>query len=198
MSQEPLQIVSDYACPWCYLGWLRAKRLADEVDIHLVPFQLDPSVPATGKDVGAELRARGLDLDAAQARLQAMFAEEGVTYPTRGELKGWNTGPAHLLAGVLIEAGAGLDLHTRLFEAYHIDRAELSSVDVLTRIGSEYGATREQVEQIVADPSGQARLQQLQGQLHRMGVRSVPTFIRGGSGIQGAQPFDVIREFATR
>ncbi len=198
MSDNPLQIVSDYACPWCYLGWLRAKKLADEVDIQLIPFQLDPSVPAEGKDVGRELRARGLDLDAAQARLQAMFAEEGVTYPTHDELRGWNTGPAHLLAGILIESGAGLDVHTRLFEAYHLQRAELSSLDTLADIAAEWGATREQVEQIVADPDGGQRLQQLQDQLHRMGVRSVPTFIRNGQGMQGAQPLDVIRDFATR
>ena len=46
-----IDIWSDIACPWCYIGLTRFDRLlaefphADEVTVTLHSFQLDPTLP---------------------------------------------------------------------------------------------------------------------------------------------------------
>ncbi|MCY4190442.1 MAG: DsbA family protein, partial [Rhodospirillaceae bacterium] len=59
-----VDIVSDTVCPWCYIGKRRfeqalAQRPAD-LDIHVSwrPFQLNPDIPAEGKDRRVYLAAK--------------------------------------------------------------------------------------------------------------------------------------------
>ena len=46
-----LDIYSDVACPWCYIGQARFERAladfagADELDVRYRPYQLDPGAP---------------------------------------------------------------------------------------------------------------------------------------------------------
>jgi len=57
-----VEVVSDVMCPWCYIGKRRLEAaLADAglpVDIAWRPFQLDPTLPAEGKDRRAYLAHR--------------------------------------------------------------------------------------------------------------------------------------------
>ena len=54
---KPLQIdiVSDVACPWCYIGKKRLEAALQQlpensVQITWRPFQLDPTIPMEGLD----------------------------------------------------------------------------------------------------------------------------------------------------
>ena len=56
MSERPsitIDVISDVACPWCFLGMKRlehAVELASDVDVQVRwrPYQLDPSIPKEG------------------------------------------------------------------------------------------------------------------------------------------------------
>ena len=57
MQQEPITVavVSDVACPWCYIGKKRLESALKQwqgapVEITWHPFQLDPTIPASGFD----------------------------------------------------------------------------------------------------------------------------------------------------
>ena len=60
MNQEKakirIDVVSDVACPWCYIGKRRIEQaientqISDNVQIIYHPFQLDPSIPNEGVD----------------------------------------------------------------------------------------------------------------------------------------------------
>ncbi|MCC5860858.1 MAG: DsbA family protein, partial [Gammaproteobacteria bacterium] len=48
-----IDLVSDFACPWCYVGRRRlaaalAERPALPAEIHWHPFELNPDIPAGG------------------------------------------------------------------------------------------------------------------------------------------------------
>ena len=50
-----VDVVSDVVCPWCFIGQKRLdKAIAAVPDIDVSvrwrPFQLDPTIPAEGKD----------------------------------------------------------------------------------------------------------------------------------------------------
>ena len=57
-----IQIVSDFVCPWCYIGQKRLDQAVAslpeiDVDIHWKPYQLDPTIPPEGKDRKAYMLA---------------------------------------------------------------------------------------------------------------------------------------------
>ncbi|MGO4842656.1 DsbA family protein, partial [Rhizobiaceae sp. 2RAB30] len=50
-----VDVVSDVVCPWCFIGQKRLDKAAAsvsdiDVDIRWRPYQLDPTIPAEGKD----------------------------------------------------------------------------------------------------------------------------------------------------
>ena len=51
-QQSPLHVrlVSDYICPWCYIGLARLERLMDEfpVDFDVSAYELRPGLPPEG------------------------------------------------------------------------------------------------------------------------------------------------------
>ena len=50
-----IDVVSDVMCPWCYVGKRRLEKALEmvrdiKVEVHWRPFQLDPTIPAEGRD----------------------------------------------------------------------------------------------------------------------------------------------------
>ena len=71
-----VEIWSDVACPWCYVGTRRFERAVEEtgidVDVVYRSFELDPTVPKGGDapplGAGLEDDARAAHLSAAEER----------------------------------------------------------------------------------------------------------------------------------
>ena len=51
-----IDVVSDVICPWCFIGKRRMEKalaeLAGEIDVEVswLPFQLNPDMPAGGRE----------------------------------------------------------------------------------------------------------------------------------------------------
>ncbi|MGH8746947.1 MAG: DsbA family protein, partial [Burkholderiales bacterium] len=98
-----IEIVSDVICPWCFIGKRRLERALArlgheiEVEVTLLPFQLNPGMPAEGiaradyrrAKVGEE-RSRELD-----ARVAAEAAGEGLAFALDRQARTPNTFAAH-------------------------------------------------------------------------------------------------------
>ena len=78
MTETPpltVDVVSDVMCPWCYIGKRRleaALRSVPQLDVLVRwhPFQLDSTLPKTGKDRQQYLSDKFGGLDRANAFLQ--------------------------------------------------------------------------------------------------------------------------------
>jgi predicted DsbA family dithiol-disulfide isomerase len=61
-----VEIYSDVACPWCYIGAARFERAlaafpaAGDVEVSFRPFQLDPSLPGTHQNGGTSGTISGM------------------------------------------------------------------------------------------------------------------------------------------
>lgn len=53
-----IDLVSDFVCPWCFIGWRRLQRALEhvqaqrpevDVQVHLLPFFLNPDTPPAGE-----------------------------------------------------------------------------------------------------------------------------------------------------
>ena len=57
-----IDLVSDVACPWCAIGMSALERALErigddvgEVEVHLQPFELNPTMPPEGADAAEYL-----------------------------------------------------------------------------------------------------------------------------------------------
>lgn len=196
---EPVTMFSDYACPWCYLGRARLSRAVEGKRPTLIrPFPLSPDTPPEGRDLASYLKARGIDVEAAIARLQPLMEAEGLEYPSElGDRRQYNTSLAQELA-LWAEDHASPDrleaVHDRLFRAYQVENLDVSDLDVLERLTNELGldgaAARAALERReyagAREDSWRVAMQ--------AGIRGVPTYVVGRRGVVGAQPVEVLRE----
>ena len=202
-ERELLVMFSDYACPWCYLGRARLQKAVEGLEQQptlIRPFPLNPDTPPEGLDLATHLADKGIELDAAFARLTPLMAAEGLEYPQAAPSarRIWSTRRAQELALWAEEQGdpARVEvLHDRLFRAYHVENLNVYELDVLERLTDEVG---------LDGTAGRAALER--GDLvaarelswrtaRRAGITGVPTYVAGRYGIVGAQPVEVLREF---
>ena len=189
-------VFSDYACPWCYVGYARLEKLVEsgavgERCVRVVHFPLSTDTPHEGRDLHEYLQARAIPLSAA-GRLAQMCEAEGLAYPR--ELEGrrvWNTQRAQELA---IWAADQADtqqlaqLHRRLFVAYHVDNLNVYDPEVLAAIAGGVGLDVDAARSAVSSGRFAEQRQADWASAIESGVRGVPTFVAGGRGLVGAQP----------
>jgi predicted DsbA family dithiol-disulfide isomerase len=195
-----LDVVSDFVCPWCYVGKRRLeKALASrpELDISLrwLPFQLSPDMPAEGID-RREHYASIFGEQRAEQILSSMTdtgKEEGIDFANKPGAMSPNTLAAHVLMDYAQEAAhADADkLAELLFHAHHVDCADIGAPDVLVRLGEAAGLSAEEVRSACVDAQRRAKVQAaIQVSVSR-GVTGVPFFIFADKyGMSGAQPVE--------
>ncbi len=195
-----LDVVSDFVCPWCYVGKRRLEKALDsrpDLDITLrwLPFQLSPDMPEAGMDrrehyasIFGEQRAEQI-----MASMADTGKDEGIEFTNKPGAMSPNTLAAHVLmdyAQQAEHADAG-KLAELLFHAHHVDCEDIGALDVLVRLGEEAGMSAEEVRSVCADAGRRAQVESnIQVSVSR-GVTGVPFFIFADKyGMSGAQPVE--------
>lgn len=193
-----VEIYSDVACPWCYIGKQRFERAlasyaGDEpVEVVYRPFQLDPGAPAPGVPMRQYLerrfgpRAAGMAdqvVSAGRGEGLALDYDRGVAA---------NTLDAHrLLLLAEREHGAAVQrgVAEALFRAHFAEGVDISDRDVLVELSQAAGMDGERVRAYLASPEGSEEVRSEIAQAQRLGIAAVPTFVfEGRYAVQGAQP----------
>src|SRR5690606_21072493 len=107
-----VEIYSDIACPWCYIGERRLERALaalpahEPIEVVFRPFQLDPAAPATAVPLTQYLERRyGARASGMLSAVSRTAAGEGITMDWDRALS-VNTRTAHrLLQWALREGG---------------------------------------------------------------------------------------------
>jgi predicted DsbA family dithiol-disulfide isomerase len=195
-----LDIISDPVCPWCYLGAANlmsalATRPEHPFEIRWRPFQLNPDMPPEGMDrkayVTAKFGGEG-QIDAMNARLEAMGAEAGIAFRFERIARSPNTLDAHRLirwAGAEgVQTRAAMALFRRYFEAGE----DISDAGVLEAAAGEAGMDGAVVARLLEGDADRAEVRAEVEEFRAMGVTGVPTFVIGGRHVvSGAQPIDL-------
>ena len=198
-----VDIYSDIACPWCYIGERRFTRALAEVpnvesvEVVFRPFQLDPDLPETPQPLMQRLEEKfGAQKDAAMERVMSMAEDEGLTFRFDDALA-VNTFTAHrLLWFAEQEADAAVQraLAEKLFEAHFTNGENVADPDVLADLATEVGLDRERTRIFLASDEGTDEVNTLIERAQRLGIRAVPTFVfNDESAVQGAQSADTFR-----
>jgi len=193
-----VEIWSDVACPWCYVGTLRFERAVAEtgVDVEVVyrSFELDPSVPRDGDapplvDYLAKKFGSRERVAAAHERLAAAGEELGIDFQW-SRMRRANTFDCHrLLTWALETAGAESQraLKKAMLRAYFTDGAVMTDHDVLVGLVAEVGLDADEARAVLASDRYDADVRTAREHAHRNGIAAVPTFIvEGEYMLQGA------------
>jgi predicted DsbA family dithiol-disulfide isomerase len=196
-----VEIWSDVACPWCYVGTARFERAVAEtgieVDVVYRSFELDPNVPPGNGPLLTEYLARKLGdlsrVQAAHARLTSAGAELGIDFRW-SQMHRANTFDAHrLLAWALHTSGAEAQrsLKKALLHAYFTDGREVADHDVLADLAAEIGLDRAAATALLVSDDEADFVRAERAEAYSNGINAVPTFIVAGRWmLQGALDTD--------
>jgi predicted DsbA family dithiol-disulfide isomerase len=201
-----IDFVSDIACPWCAVG-LNAleralERLGDEVqvELHMQPFELNPTMPPEGADAAQYLKSKyGLSdaqLAANRARIAERGAAEGFTFGDRRHV--WNTFDAHRLlhwAGVEGAPGQQRALKHALLAAYHGQGRNPAAPDVLLELATQVGLPAERARAVIESQAFADEVREAESFWHDAGIQSVPAVVVNRQHlISGGQPHEVFEQ----
>jgi predicted DsbA family dithiol-disulfide isomerase len=197
-----VEIWSDVACPWCYVGTRRFERAVEEtgipVDVVYRSFELDPSVPRGGDspplvDYLARKFGDKSRVQAAHARLTDAGAELDIDFRWSG-MRRANTFDCHrLLAWALHTEGplAQRALKKAMLRAYFTDGRDLADHEVLADLATDVGLGRDGATALLASDGEEEFVHAEREEAYGNGITAVPTFVIEGEWmLQGAHPTD--------
>lgn len=185
-----INIWSDFACPFCYIGEKRLLNaieelgMKDNVDIKYRAFELDPSaLPESSLTAPQRISEKyHISLQEAEKRVEAMSAmgnELGLDF-NYAKSRLANTFDAHrlmLLAENKYDKETVAKLNLALFDAYFSKGLQISDPKVLKSIGEKAGIKKDDIETLLNGVEYGPEVRLDEDEAAAMGVRGVPYIV---------------------
>ena len=162
------------------------------MQVRWVHFPLHPETPAEGKSLKELFAGRDYDIEARQKEMRARMAAEGLPYGNRTMT--YNSRLAQELGKWADTQPGGEAIHDALFRAYFVDGKNIGDVDVLIDIGRGVGLDEAKAREVLAQRTFKAAIDADWAKSRAYGVTGVPTFVAGGYGVVGAQPYEALEQ----
>jgi predicted DsbA family dithiol-disulfide isomerase len=200
-----VEIWSDIACPWCYVGKRRFEQALDtfehraEVAVVWRSFELDPTAPRNVGMPQDELLAKkyGMPVEKARAmneRMTSEAAKEGLEFHFDRVQVG-NTFDAHRLVHLAAETGKADAMKERLMRAYLTEGESLGDPATLQRLAQDVGLDDATVGDVLGGDRFASDVRADEARARSFGISGVPFFaIDERYGVSGAQPPEVLLE----
>lgn len=197
-SNMKIEIWSDVACPFCYIGKRRFETALaefehrDEVEVIWKSFQLDPEAQySPGQTIYDHLAERkGWSPQQARevsANVIEMARGEGLQYDF-DKLVPANTFDAHRFTHLAAQRGLQDKAEEKLFHAYFTEGKNIADPAVLTQLGVEIGLEASAVQQMLDGDAGTNEVQADIAEAQKFGIRGVPFFVFNRQyAVSGAQ-----------
>jgi len=204
-----IDVWSDIACPWCYVGKRRFEAAleaydgADDVTVTWRSFELDPGAPAEREGDNAILLAEkyGMSREDALASMESLTQTatlEGLDFQLN-DSRGGNTFDAHRLTHLAAAHGLQDEMKERLMRAHQCERELLSDHATLARLAAEVGLPATEVTEVLASDRFAEEVRDDEALAAQLGIRAVPCFVFDRRlGVSGAQSPDVLVEMMER
>ncbi len=204
-----VEIWSDIACPWCYVGKRRLEAALagfehrDEVEVTWRSFELDPHAPHEREGDGATHLAEKYGT----SREQALAMQESMTQAAAGDgldfrfdlARGGSTFDAHRVLHLAAAHAVQDALKERLMRAYLTEGELMADPAVLERLSVEAGLPRDEVRDVLATDRYAAEVREDERTAMELGITAVPFFVADRAlGVAGAQPPELLVAFLRR
>ncbi|MFE4818232.1 DsbA family oxidoreductase [Streptomyces sp. NPDC056704] len=206
-----VEIWSDIACPWCYVGKARFEKALDafphrdEVEVVHRSFELDPGRAKGDIQPVLKMLTKKYGMSEAQAQageenLGAQAAAEGLAYRTRDRDHG-NTFDMHRLLHFAKERGRQDELIGLLYKAnFAEERTVFNDDERLVELAVAAGLDADASREVLADPEAYAdEVRADEREAAELGANGVPFFVLDRKyGVSGAQPAEVFAQALTQ
>jgi predicted DsbA family dithiol-disulfide isomerase len=162
------------------------------VDIKLVHFPLHPDTPLEGKSMADLYAGRNADPDEMYRQMKERMDAEGLPYGKRTHT--YNSRKAQELGKWADTQENGDVLHDALYRAYFVDTKNIGDVDVLVGVAEDNGFDGAEVRKVLEEDTFAAAVDEDWTKSRAYGVTGVPTFVAGGFGVVGAQPYEALEQ----
>ena len=198
-----VEIWSDIACPWCYVGKRRFESALeqfehrDEVQVTWRSFELDPAAPRERAVDGATHLAEKYGTSREQAvamqqRMTDVAAGEGLDFHFETARAG-NTLDAHRLVHLAAENDLQDAMKERLMRAYLSEGELISDAATLERLGREVGLPEDALRDLLAGDRFTAEVRDDERTAASLGISAVPFFVVDRRfGAAGAQSPEIL------
>ena len=159
-----------------------------------VHFPLHPDTPQEGKSLEALFAGRGFNLAQKQAEMRARMQAEGLPYGNRSHT--YNSRLAQELGAWADTQPGGDAIHDAIFRAYFVDGLNIGDVEVMVGLAKKVGLPEDQAREVLAKRTFKATVDADWEKSREYGVTGVPTFVAGGYGVVGAQPYEALEQLA--
>ena len=205
MAELRIDVWSDIACPWCYVGKRRLERALHEfphenqVEVLWHAFELDPGAPKE-RDPSVSHAERiakkyGISTEQAQRnsdRLRDVARGEGLAFDFE-HLRSGNTFDAHRIVQLAHHRGRQAQVKERLLKAYLEEGALMSDHGTLVRLAVEAGLDEREVADVLASDQYGRDVRIEEAQARELGITGVPCFVFDGRlAVSGAQSPEVL------
>lgn len=173
---------------------MRIEQLRENynIDIKLIHFPLHPDTPAEGTEMAGFYAQRGLDPDKMYSDMKERMDAEGLPYGRRTHT--YNSRLAQELGHWADTLDDGEKLHDALYRAYFVDSKNIGDVDVLLEVVGSVGLSVEDARDVLENRTFQQAVDADWQKSQQYGVTGVPTYVAGGYGVVGAQPYEALEQ----
>ena len=204
-----IEIWSDVACPWCYIGKRRFESAfaqfahRDEAEVIWRSYRLDPHAPRQSEKSVVEVLAAKYGVSRAQAaamhdRVSGIAAQDGLDYHM-DTVRYANTFDAHRLIHLAASHGMQQEAEERFFKAYFTEGKDLGDTETLVQLLAEIGVDAGETRTVLAGDKYADAVEADVQRAAEFGIQGVPFFaIDEKYGISGAQPSDLFSEVLER
>ncbi len=188
-----LKVFTDYACPFCYIGYKLVEKVAKELDIEVEYYfsEIHPEVPeegcVTGNIVKGEL-----------SRFNDHIAKLADPYGIKPQLGNRisNSKKAIILRGFMNEKFPELisEFDEAIYKAYLVDNLDIGDKKVLSSIMNSVGVS-ENIDIALANTMANIKFELDRSVSKENYVDSIPTFVVDGRRLVGAVSPDELTDF---
>ncbi|WP_125610148.1 DsbA family oxidoreductase [Specibacter cremeus] len=194
-----IEIWSDVACPWCYIGKRRFESALaafphkDSVEVQWRSYQLDPTLPDhyDGTELGYLAERKGMD----PGQVAGMFghvaeqaAGEGLAYDFDSVVVA-NSFNAHQLLHLAGANGVADAVKEALLSGHFEHGEDIGAREYLVRTGVAAGLSADEINSALDTDEYADEVRQDFAEARSLGISGVPFFVIDRKyGISGAQP----------
>lgn len=200
-----IEIWSDYACPYCYIGKRKLEKALESfsetvnIDVIFKSFELDPNAEKKTTSTTQERVMKKYGMSTLQTKEMIDSVTEQAKdvglefhYDT---VRYTNTFDAHRITKYGESKGKGREITEKLFHAYFNENKQMSDFKVLTDIADEIGLDILEVQEMLSNNQFATNVRMDEAEAQRMGIHAVPYIVINEKyAVSGAQSPEVFIE----
>nr|WP_306254740.1 DsbA family oxidoreductase [Ornithinimicrobium cryptoxanthini] len=194
-----VDIWSDIACPWCYIGKRKFERAVEEfsadgreVEVEYHSFELAPDTPVDfeGSEVDFLVAHKGMPAEQVEqmlSQVSSIASSVGLDYDFES-MQHTNTVRAHQVLHLAKGKGLQVELKERLLKAYFEQGRHVGRAEELADLAAEVGLDRDEVLSALESEEFLPDVRADIAQARNYGISGVPFFVLDRKfGVSGAQ-----------